>query len=113
MEKHVPRRYREFLERFPKLGEAWELTRQGSTGPLATETLHLVKLGIAIGALREGAVRSAVRKARGAGVCREAIEQVIALATSTVGFPGAVAAFSWAMDGLSGEAAAESADRTE
>lgn len=109
MENYVPRRYREFLERFPRLGEAWELTRQAAVGPLTPEVVLLVKLGIAIGALKEGAVRSAVRKARAGAISREAIDQVIALATSTVGFPGAVAAFSWTMDVLSAEATRQSA----
>lgn len=100
MSNEVPRRYREFLARFPKLGEAWELTREGAKGPLSSETVLLVKLAIAIGALREGAVRSSVRKCVAAGVSREAIDQVIALAAATLGFPATVAAFSWAGDVL-------------
>ena len=98
MANELPRRYRDFITRFPKLGQAWELTREGAAGPLSSETVHLIKLAIAIGALREGAVHSSVRKAIAAGISREAIEQVIALAATTLGFPATVAAYSWTSD---------------
>jgi len=57
-----------------------------------------------MGAMREGAVHSAVRKARAAGVTRADIEQVVALAASTVGFPSAVALHSWCLDTLDSRA---------
>ena len=44
-----------------------------------------------MGAMREGAVRSGVRKGVAEGVTVEEIEQVIALATGTIGLPSAVA----------------------
>jgi alkylhydroperoxidase/carboxymuconolactone decarboxylase family protein YurZ len=96
-----PRSYSSFKKRFPQLGEAWELTRAGSSdGPLSPETALLVKLGIAAGALREGAVHSATRKAVAGGVSRQAIEQVVALSASTLGFPACVAVFTWTQDVL-------------
>jgi 4-carboxymuconolactone decarboxylase len=58
----------------------------------------LVKLAIAIGALREGAVHASVRKALAMGITREEIEQVIALAAGTLGLPATVAVFSWVED---------------
>ena len=85
-----------FTERFPELAEAWEkASGAGRSGPADEATARLLKLAIAIGAQREGAVRSAARKALAAGVPREAVEQVVALAASTLGFPSAVAAFTW------------------
>lgn len=92
----APRAFSEFTTRFPKLGEAWDLmSAAGTEGPLDVGTQRLLKLAVAVGAMREGAVRSGVRKALGAGVERAAIEQVIALAASTIGLPSAVAVHSW------------------
>lgn len=94
-----PQAYTSFVERYPKLGQAWELAAEcGQDGPLNARTVRLAKLAIAIGALREGAVRANVRKALGAGVSVEEIEQVVALAAGTMGFPSTVAAFCWVHD---------------
>lgn len=97
MSSNPPQTYSDFVERFPKLGEAWDLLREGgeNSGPLDERSQRLIKLGIAIGAQRPGAVSSATRKALKAGVTMEEVEQVVALAASTVGMPGAVAAFQW------------------
>jgi alkylhydroperoxidase/carboxymuconolactone decarboxylase family protein YurZ len=90
-----PETFTTFVERYPELGEAWELMATGGRqGPLDEATARLIKLGIAIGAMREGAVHASVRKALAAGVEPAALEQVVAL-------PGAVAAFSWVRDLLS------------
>jgi len=91
-----PKTYKSFVERYPELGQAWELVRRAEgNGDLDEKTIRLVKLGIAIGGMREGAVHSAVRKALGAGVSRAEIAQVVALAASTLGFPSTVAVYSW------------------
>ena len=96
-----PKTYREFIGRYPKLGQAWDLIAEaGQEGPLDERTCRLVKLGIAIGALREGAVHSGVRKAVGMGISAEEIEQVVALAAGTLGLPSTVAAYTWARDVL-------------
>jgi hypothetical protein len=59
-----PEIYQQFVERYPQLEKAWEtLSEAGREGPLEPKTLRLVKLGIAIGAMREGAIRANVRKA--------------------------------------------------
>ena len=92
----APAAFGEFTRRFPKLGEAWDLmAAAGEEGPLDLKTQRLVKLAVAIGAMREGAVRSGVRKALAAGVEPAAIEQVVALAASTVGLPSSVAIHTW------------------
>ena len=94
-----PETFRRFVKRFPEIGEAWGLLGQASAkGTLSEREQRLVKLGIAIGALREGAVHSAARKAPAAGVTREELEQVVALAATTVGLPSAVAAWTWIHD---------------
>jgi len=91
-----PAVHQQFVRRFPRLGKAWDLVNQeGGEGPLDAKTQRLLKLAIAIGAMREGAVHSGVRKARDAGASLAEMEQVVALAASTIGFPSAVAVWSW------------------
>ncbi len=98
-----PAAHQAFVRRFSRLGQAWDLVNaEGSAGPLDEKTQRLLKLGIAVGALREGAVRSGVRKARDAGASGEEIEQVVALAASTVGFPAAVAVWGWVREAIEG-----------
>ena len=94
-----PKTYEEFTARYPKLAEAWEkIGEAGRIGPLDDKTIRLVKLAIAIGAMREGAVHSGVRKALARGIAAEEIEQVIALAAGTLGMPATVAVYSWVRD---------------
>lgn len=96
-----PASFLEFTKRFPKLGKAWEMLGDaGREGPLDEKTARLIKLGISIGGLREGAVHAAVRKAVSAGATREEIEQVVALAASTLGMPSTVAVHTWVRDEL-------------
>jgi len=91
-----PDTFVEFQGRFPKLAQAWDLLADaGRQGPLDEKTQRLVKLAVAVGAMREGAFRSAVRKATAAGATPEEMHQVLALASSTIGLPAAVAAYSW------------------
>jgi len=95
-EPKPPRAYEAFVERYPKLGHAWETIHEaGKDGPLGEKTARLVKLGIAIGALREGAIHSSVRKALAADITMAEIEQVIALAAGTLGLPSTVAVYTW------------------
>jgi len=96
-----PKKYRDFIERFPKLGEAWEAIHAAEAeGPLDTRTARLVKLAVAIGALKEGAVHAAARKALKAGATAEEMHQVVVLATATLGMPSTVAAYCWVQDVL-------------
>ena len=99
-----PKSYRDFVDRFPALGEAWDrIHRAGDEGPLDEKTARLVKLGVAMGALREGPVHAGVRKALAMGIPREAIEQVVALSASTLGLPACVAVHTWVRDVLEKE----------
>jgi alkylhydroperoxidase/carboxymuconolactone decarboxylase family protein YurZ len=96
-----PKTYEAFVKRFPKLGQAWELVAQaGKVGPLDERTARLIKLAVAIGAMREGAVHAGIRKALAMGITAGEIEQVIALSASTLGFPSVVAVFSWIQENL-------------
>jgi alkylhydroperoxidase/carboxymuconolactone decarboxylase family protein YurZ len=96
-----PDAYRRFVERYPKLDKAWDLIAEaGKEGPLDEKTARLIKLAIAIGAGREGAVHSGVRKAVALGVNRAELEQVVALAAGTLGMPSSVAVHCWVLDEL-------------
>ena len=92
-----PKTYDDFVARFPALSKAWEAMGAAARddGTLDDRECRLVKLGLAIGAQRQGAVQAAVRHALAAGVSDEDVEQTAALAASTIGVPGAVAAWSW------------------
>ena len=97
----APPIHTEFLQKFPDLGRAWEsMTRAGEEGPLDARTARLIKLAVAIGAGREGAVHASVRKGAAIGITQTEVNQVVALAASTIGLPAAVAAWSWSRDVL-------------
>ena len=99
-----PQAFRAFTKRYPKLAEAWDLIHEeGKIGPLDTKTARLVKLGVAIGALRQGAVHSSARKALALGITPEELEQTVALAAGTLGMPSTVAAYCWVQDVLESE----------
>ena len=96
-----PSTYKEFIDRYPDLGRAWEaVRREEQAGPVDHKTRRLLKLAVALGAMREGAVHSSVRKARAAGASDEEIFQTVALAASTLGFPSTVAVWTWVTDTL-------------
>jgi len=94
-----PKTYDEFVRRYPKLGKAWEqIAEAGEEGPLDKKTARLVKLAIAVGAMREGAVHASARKALAIGISKEEIYQVVALAAGTLGLPATVAVYTWIED---------------
>ncbi len=91
-----PAAYQQFVSRFPRLGRAFALASdEAAAGPLDARAQRLVKLAIAVGAQRESAVHSAVRKALDAGVSLAEMEQVVPLAASTIGLPASVAVWGW------------------
>ncbi len=94
----VPGAYKEFVTRFPELGEAHERVARAAdaAGPLDGKTLALIKIGISLGAGLESAVKSHVRRALEHGASQVEIEQAILLGMNTCGLPRTVAAWSWA-----------------
>jgi alkylhydroperoxidase/carboxymuconolactone decarboxylase family protein YurZ len=88
----------------PKLWEAYNRLGQAAAeaGPLDARGERLVKLAIAVGAGREGAVHSHVRRALGIGISRDEIRHVAFLAITTVCWPAAIAALSWIEDAFEG-----------
>lgn len=96
-----PKTYTAFVERFPALGEAWGVINDaGREGPLDECTQRLLKLAVAVGAMRPGPVHSNTRKALAMGITIEEIEQVVALAAGTLGMPSTVAVWSWVREEL-------------
>ena len=94
-----PRAFDEFSETFPKLRKAWDMLGDAAKdGPLDDRTVRLVKLGVAIGAMREGAVHSSARKAIALGITSDELNQVVALASSIIGMPSSVAVWTWLRD---------------
>ena len=101
MKSKPPKAYTQFTRNYPKLEQAWGLIHEaGAEGPLDSKTVRLVKLGITIGAMREGAIHSNVRKAHDEGITASEIDQVVSLAAGTLGLPSTVAVFTWIRDRL-------------
>jgi alkylhydroperoxidase/carboxymuconolactone decarboxylase family protein YurZ len=98
----LPARFRQFGKKYPALLRAYEALGEAAAqaGPLDTKTRSLVKLALATGALREGAVHSHTRRALEAGCSPEEIRHVVLLSTTTLGFPSMMAALSWVDDVL-------------
>lgn len=102
MTDYLPDIYVSFRERFGQVAEAQDRVAAAvdAAGPLDERTSRLVKLGIAVGSLSQGSVRSNVRKALAAGASTEEVEQVVLLSLTTCGFPATVAALGWAQEVL-------------
>ncbi len=94
-----PKSHDDFVTTFPELARAWEMVgATGREGPLDDKTARLVKLAVAMGAQHEGAVHANVRKALAMGITRQELEQAVALAAGTLGFPQAAAVYTWIKD---------------
>ena len=65
-DEHLPNIYLRFRDNYPGVAAALDGLGEAvdGAGPLDERTARLIKLGLAIGASAEGAVRSNARKAR-------------------------------------------------
>jgi alkylhydroperoxidase/carboxymuconolactone decarboxylase family protein YurZ len=99
-EKKLPEHFLKFRQMNPEVVEAFEELgrRIHDSGPLSERERRLVKLAIAIGVNTEGAVHSAVRHALAGGCSRDDIGHTVRLAITTLGWPRAQAAMTWASD---------------
>lgn len=99
----LPRTYESFRKAHKEIADAHESLGKASaeSGPLDTKTIELVRLGIATGSLREGAVHSHTRRALEAGASPAEIRHAVLLAVTTLGFPAMMSALTWAEDVLS------------
>ena len=93
-----PQTFRDFIEKFPALGQAHETVAKAvdQTGPLDRKTCELIKIGISLGAGLETAVRSHVRRALVHGATEAEIDQAVLLTMNTCGLPRTVAGWKWA-----------------
>ncbi len=96
----LPKVLEEFAAKYPEVWEAYNRLGEAAAkaGPLDERTQRLVKLAIAIGAQREGAVHSHARRALKAGLTPDELLQVGILAITTIGWSGAFAAITWIQD---------------
>lgn len=95
---HIKQQFPEYFSALESLGRAVK-----ASGPLDEKTCQLIQLAGASAIRSEGAVHSHTRRALEAGATAEEIYQAILLITSTVGFPTASAALSWADDVIKGK----------
>jgi alkylhydroperoxidase/carboxymuconolactone decarboxylase family protein YurZ len=96
----LPEHFSRFKQTHPEICQAFETLgrRVHDAGPLTERERRLVKLGIAIGVNTEGGVHSAVRNALAGGCSPADVDHAVCLAITTLGWPRAMAAMSWALD---------------
>lgn len=105
MSEHVPEIYTSYRERFAAVAAATDAVGAAvAQGPLTERDQRLVKLGIAIGAAAEGAVRSHARRSLALGVTADELHHVALLAITTAGFPAAIAGLGWIDEVIAAEA---------
>lgn len=95
-----PKQYFQVKQRHPELMAAVEALGDAASrdGPLDAKTAHLIQLAAAAAMRSEGAVHSHTKRALDAGATPAELRHAVTLLTSTVGFPGMVAALSWVDD---------------
>jgi alkylhydroperoxidase/carboxymuconolactone decarboxylase family protein YurZ len=100
MKKLPPSGAGRFADDFPAVWECYAALGKAvsEAGGLDVRTRRLLKVAMAIGAGSEGAVHSHVRQAQEEGLPAAEIRQVALLAITTLGFPAAMAAYSWVND---------------
>lgn len=89
----IRKRFKKYFTAVDNLGKAAK-----TSGPIDRKTAHLIQLGAAVTIRSEGSVHSHVRRALEAGATTDEIYHAIILLSSTIGFPTASAAISWADD---------------
>ena len=96
----LPQPYLDFQQKYVEVWQAYDQlgTAVHAAGPLDEKSRALVKLALAVGAQREGAVHAHVRKLMELGVNPDEIRQVALLAIPTLGFPITMAALTWIDD---------------
>ena len=106
MPEYLPDVYTYFRDDYPEVARALDDLgiAAGEAGPLDDRAQRLVKLGIAIGGLAEGAVRSNARRALELDITPDELRHVAVLAITTASFPTAIAGLSWIEEVLQAEA---------
>lgn len=109
----LPRPYEWFKKSYPEIWQAYDKLAALShgAGPLGSKERELVKLAMAIGARREGAVHSHTRRALEQGATEEEVYHLVLLGLTTLGFPSTIAALTWVKDELDGRVRSRSGAR--
>ena len=97
MMDYLPDVYKHFQQQFPETAKAYDRLALSchNWGTLDEKTRRLIKLGIAIGQISEGGVRSHARRAMEAGVSPDELRHAVLLGLTTAGFPTMSAALKW------------------
>jgi AhpD family alkylhydroperoxidase len=97
-----PKTYERFRGEFPAIVDAYEQLGKAChhMGPLSPKCRELVKIGIALGAGLETAIKTHVRHAEEAGASPEEIRHAAVLATTTLGLPAMMRGLTWVEDVL-------------
>ena len=100
MKHELPPFLQKVISRYPEVWKRYGDLKEevSSIDALDPRTQALVKLAIAIGAGREGAVHSHTRKCLREGVSSEELFHTALLAITTIGWSGAIRALSWIND---------------
>ncbi|HEX9803167.1 MAG TPA: carboxymuconolactone decarboxylase family protein [Gammaproteobacteria bacterium] len=95
-----PKPYRRMKQQHPDLFAAVEALGEvlKGQGPIEEKNAQLIQLAAAAAIRSEGAVHSHARRALDAGASPAEVHHALLLLTSTIGFPGVMAASSWADD---------------
>jgi alkylhydroperoxidase/carboxymuconolactone decarboxylase family protein YurZ len=98
----LPQVLEEFAVKYPQLWDAYNALGEAATqaGPLDEKTQRLIKLAIAVGAERRGAVHSHAKRALKAGATPAELMHVGILGITTIGWSGAFAAITWIQEVL-------------
>ncbi len=98
----TPKSFRKFLADYPAVGNAYQELSAATfdVGPLDPKTAQLMKFGIAVGMMQEGAVHAHTRKALEQGWTADELRHAVIMATTTLGFAKMMAAKSWVEDEL-------------
>jgi alkylhydroperoxidase/carboxymuconolactone decarboxylase family protein YurZ len=93
----LPFSYQRFKEEFPTIEKEYDRLAKKchQSGPLNEKMRRLIKLGIAIGANSEGAVKSHTRRALAIGITPKEIRHAVLLGLTTIGFPKMISALNW------------------
>ena len=100
---YLPEPFKRFIDRYPDINRLYEQLALAchNAGPLDEKTRRLVKLGISIGQLSEGAIKSHARRALEGGATTDELRHIVLLALTTAGFPAMNAAALWVEEVLS------------
>lgn len=100
MKEELPTVVQDLIRKYPAVWDAYNALGKeaAQANPVEVRTERLLKLALAVGAKAEGGVRSHVRRGLAAGLALQEMEQVALLAITTLGWPSALAAYSWIQD---------------